>query len=76
MDTILGIPPGESYSGIRALENLSMCIKYTNMDRFTFDLVYPFARKPFMLQDLKDELKLNFIKCFFKVQFQNRYLLF
>ena len=73
---ILGIPPGESYSGIRALENLSMCIKYTNMDRFTFDLVYPFSRKPFMLQDLNDELMLNFIKCFLKVQFQNRYLLF
>ena len=30
MDTILGIPPGESYSGIRALADLSMCIKYTN----------------------------------------------
>ena len=30
MDTILGIPPGESYSGIRALVDLSVCIKYTN----------------------------------------------
>ena len=30
MDTILGIPPGESYSGIRALADLSVCIKYTN----------------------------------------------
>ena len=26
MDTILGIPPGETYSGIRALANLSVCI--------------------------------------------------
>ena len=76
MDTILGILLGESYSGICALADLSVCVKYTNMDRFTFDPVYPFARKPFMLQDLKDELKLNFIKCFFKVQFQNRYHLF
>ena len=31
MDTILGILPGESYSGIHALADLSMCIKYTNM---------------------------------------------
>ena len=30
MDTILEIPPGESYSGIRELADLSMCIKYTN----------------------------------------------
>ena len=30
MNTILGIPPGESYSGIRALADLSMCVKYTN----------------------------------------------
>ena len=30
MDTILGIPPGESYSGIRMLVDLSMCVKYTN----------------------------------------------
>ena len=30
MDTILGIPPGESYSGIRELADLSVCIKYTN----------------------------------------------
>ena len=30
MDTILGIPLGESYSGIRALADLSMCVKYTN----------------------------------------------
>ena len=30
MDTILEIPPGESYNGIRALEDLSVCIKYTN----------------------------------------------
>ena len=30
MDTILGILPGESYSGIRALEDLTMCVKYTN----------------------------------------------
>ena len=27
---ILGIPPGESYSGIRVLSNLSVCVKYTN----------------------------------------------
>ena len=27
---ILGILPGESYSGIRALADLSMCVKYTN----------------------------------------------
>ena len=26
-DTILGIPPGESYSGIRALADLSVCVK-------------------------------------------------
>ena len=30
MDMILGIPLGESYSGIRALTDLSMCVKYTN----------------------------------------------
>ena len=30
MDTILGILLGESYSGIRALADLSVCIKYTN----------------------------------------------
>ena len=30
MDTILGIPTGESYSGIRALADLSVCVKYTN----------------------------------------------
>ena len=32
MDTILGILSGESYSGIRALLDLSMCVKYTNSD--------------------------------------------
>ena len=30
MDTILGILLGESYSGIRVLEDLSVFIKYTN----------------------------------------------
>ena len=30
MDTILGILPGESYNGIRALTDLSVCVKYTN----------------------------------------------
>ena len=30
MDTILGILPGESYSGIRMLADLSVCVKYTN----------------------------------------------
>ena len=30
MDTILGILSGESYSGIRALTDLSVCVKYTN----------------------------------------------
>ena len=30
MDTILGILPGESYSGLRALVDLSVCVKYTN----------------------------------------------
>ena len=30
MDTILEILPGESYSSIRVLVDLSMCIKYTN----------------------------------------------
>ena len=30
MDTIFGIPSGESYSGIRALVDLSVCVKYTN----------------------------------------------
>ena len=30
MDTILGILPGESYSGIRVLTDLSVCVKYTN----------------------------------------------
>ena len=30
MDTILGILPDESYSGIRALADLSVCVKYTN----------------------------------------------
>ena len=30
MDTILGIPPGKSYSGIRALADLSVWVKYTN----------------------------------------------
>ena len=29
MDTILEIPPGESYSGIRTLVDLSVCVKYT-----------------------------------------------
>ena len=30
MDTIHRILPGESYSGIRALADLSVCVKYTN----------------------------------------------
>jgi len=30
MDTILGIPPGESYSGIRALADLSFAFKNSN----------------------------------------------
>ena len=30
MDTILEILSGESYSGIRTLTDLSVCIKYTN----------------------------------------------
>jgi len=30
VDTILEILPGESYSGIRALADLSVCVKYTN----------------------------------------------
>ena len=30
MDTILRILPGESYSGIRELVDLSVCVKYTN----------------------------------------------
>ena len=30
MDTILGILLGESYSGIHRLEDLSVCVKYTN----------------------------------------------
>ena len=30
MDTILRILLGESYSGIRALTDLSVCVKYTN----------------------------------------------
>ena len=30
MDTILGILPAESYSDIRALADLSVCVKYTN----------------------------------------------
>ena len=30
MDMILGILLGESYSGIRALADLSVCVKYTN----------------------------------------------
>ena len=30
MDTILGILLGESYGGIRALADLSVCVKYTN----------------------------------------------
>ena len=30
MDTILGIPLGESYSGIRMIAYLSVCVKYTN----------------------------------------------
>ena len=30
MDTILGIPLCASYISIRALMNLSMCVKYTN----------------------------------------------
>ena len=32
MDTILEILSGESYSGIRALVDLSTCIKYSNSD--------------------------------------------
>ena len=27
---ILGMLPGESYSGIRVLADLSVCVKYTN----------------------------------------------
>ena len=30
MDTLLGIPSGESYSGIREFADLSVCVKYTN----------------------------------------------
>ena len=30
MDTILEILPGESYSDIYALADLSVCVKYTN----------------------------------------------
>ena len=30
MDTIVGILLGESYSGIHALVDLSVCVKYTN----------------------------------------------
>ena len=30
MNTILGIFLGESYSGVHALVNLSVCVKYTN----------------------------------------------
>ena len=30
MDTIFEILLGKSYSGIRALADLSMCVKYTN----------------------------------------------
>ena len=30
MDTIHGIPLGESYSGIHAPTDLSVCVKYTN----------------------------------------------
>ena len=30
MDTILGIPLGESYNGIHAFADLSVCVKYTN----------------------------------------------
>ena len=30
MDTILGILSGESYSGIRVLADLSVCVKHTN----------------------------------------------
>ena len=30
IDTILGIPPGESYSDIRVLVDLSVCVTYTN----------------------------------------------
>ena len=30
MDTILGIPPGESYSGIHVLADLSVYVKYAN----------------------------------------------
>ena len=30
MDTILGIPLGESYNDIRALADLSLCVKYIN----------------------------------------------
>jgi hypothetical protein len=30
MDTILRILPSENYSSIRALADLSVCVKYTN----------------------------------------------
>jgi hypothetical protein len=30
VDTILGILPGENYSGIRVLMDLSICVKHTN----------------------------------------------
>jgi len=36
MDTILGIPLGESYSGIRVFVDLSVCIKYTNNELTEF----------------------------------------
>ena len=36
VDTILGILPGESYNGIGALVDLSMCLKYTNKLTFLF----------------------------------------
>ena len=37
---ILGILSGESYSGIRALVDLSVCVKYTNsgLVNLVFDL--------------------------------------
>ena len=43
MDTILEIPPGESYSGIRAFVDLSMCVKIYQQNPISIEVYYRFS---------------------------------
>ena len=53
MDTILGIPLGESYSGIRAFADLSVRIKYTNTYPTSHYSVYFIEKANEALEPLK-----------------------